>query len=81
MGQFQYARLVIMCIDFDCGIRLNDLIHTAGEGLTLQLFGVFMSRVLLEYAYFCLLFASNGSPMYKSLTKTKNTQSLKPMKH
>ena len=22
-----------MCIDFDCGIRLNDLIHTAGEGV------------------------------------------------
>ena len=35
-----------------CSIRLNDLIHTAGEGLTLQLFSVFMSRVLLEYAYF-----------------------------
>ena len=31
---------------------MNDLIHTAGEGLTLQLFSVFMSRVLLEYAYF-----------------------------
>ena len=25
---------------------LNDLIHTAGEGLTLLLFSVFMSRVL-----------------------------------
>ena len=24
--------LGIMCIDFDLGIRLNDLIHTAGEG-------------------------------------------------
>ena len=23
----------IVCIDFDCGIRLNDLIHTAGEGV------------------------------------------------
>ena len=22
-----------MCIVFDCGIRLNDLIHTAGEGV------------------------------------------------
>ena len=22
-----------MCIDFDSGIRLNDLIHTAGEGV------------------------------------------------
>ena len=33
MGQFQYAPLGIMCIDFDWGIRLNDLIHTAGEGV------------------------------------------------
>ena len=22
-----------MCIDFNCGIRLNDLIHTAEEGV------------------------------------------------
>ena len=58
-----------------CSIRLNDLIHTAGEGLTLQLFSVFMSRVLLEYAYFlsfiCFQWITYGSPMYKSLTKTK----------
>ena len=33
MGQFQYAPLGIMCIDFDWGIWLNDLIHTAGEGV------------------------------------------------
>ena len=25
--------LGIMCIDFDGGIRLNNLIHTAGEGV------------------------------------------------
>ena len=63
-----------MCIDFDWGIWLNDLIHTAGVGLTLPLFSVFMSRVLLEYAYFSVLFFhlhSNGSPMHKSLTKQK----------
>ena len=35
----------------------------------------------LEYAYFLYLFASNVSHMYKSLTKTKNTQSLEHMKH
>ena len=29
----------------------------------------------------CVLFASNGSPIYKSLTKTKITQSLKHMEH
>ena len=33
MGQFQYAPLGIMCIVFYSGIRLNDLIHTAGEGV------------------------------------------------
>ena len=25
--------LGILCIEFDLGIRLNDLIHTAGEGV------------------------------------------------
>ena len=33
MGQFYYAPLGIMCIVFDWGIRLNDLVHTAGEGV------------------------------------------------
>ena len=33
MGQFQYAPLDIMCIIFDWVIRLNDLIHAAGEGV------------------------------------------------
>ena len=70
-----------MCIDFELGMWLNDLLHTAGEGLTLPLFSVLMSRLLLEYAYFLVLFASNGSPVYKSLTKTKSTQSLKHIKH
>ena len=47
-----------------------------GRGLPLQLFSVFMSRVLLEYAYFLLSFDSNGSPMYKSLTETKKYSEL-----
>ena len=32
-GLVSICPLGIMCIDFDCGIRLNDLIHTAGEGV------------------------------------------------
>ena len=47
-----------------------------GSGLTLPLISVFMSRVLLEIAYFLYFFASNVSPMYKSLTKTKKYSEL-----
>ena len=52
--------------------------HTAGEGFnSTTIFSVLMSRVLLEYIHFsCVLFASNGSPMCKSLTKTKNYSEL-----
>ena len=65
MGQFQYAPLGIMCIDFDLGIRLNDLIHTAGEGVNSTII-----QCVHEQSYW----------ITKSLTKSKNTQSLK-MKH
>ena len=49
---------------------MNDLIHTAGEGVNSTIIQ------LLDYAYFLFLFASNGSPMYKLLTKTKNYSEL-----
>ena len=32
-GSVSICPLGIMFINFDCGIRLNDLIHTAGEGV------------------------------------------------
>ena len=32
-GSVSICLLGIMCIDFDLGIRLNDLIRTAGEGV------------------------------------------------
>ena len=32
-GSVSICPLGIMCIDFDLGIRLNNLIHTAGEGV------------------------------------------------
>ena len=32
-GSVSICSLGIMCTDFDLGIRLNDLIHTAGEGV------------------------------------------------
>ena len=32
-GSVSICPLGVMCIDFDGGIRLNDLIHTAGEGV------------------------------------------------
>ena len=52
MGQFQYAPLGIMCMDFDSGIRLHDLIHTAGEGVNSTINQCVRERVLLEYADF-----------------------------
>ena len=66
-----------MCIVFDWGIGLNDLIHTAGEGLTLPLFSVFMSRVLLEYTYFMCFICFYGSPMYKSFPELEAHETLK----
>ena len=70
-----------MCIGFDWGIWLNDLIHTAGEGVNSTII-----QCVHEHSYWnmhisCVLFASKGSPMYKSVTETKNTQCLKHMKH
>ena len=60
-----------MCIDFDLGIRLADLIHTAREGVNST-----TTQCVHEQSYWnmrisCVLFTSNGSSMYKSLTKTK----------
>ena len=70
-----------MCIDLHWRIRLYDLYILLGRGLTLPLFSVFMSRVLLNMHISCVLFASNRSTMYRSLTLTKkNTQSLKHWK-
>ena len=81
MGQFQYVPLGIMCIYFDRGIRLNDLIQTAWDGVNSTIIQCVHEQSYRNMHISCLLFASNGSPIYKSLTKTKNTQSLKPMKH
>ena len=59
-----------MCIPrllvFDCGIWLYDLNILLGRGFNLPLFSVFMTRVLLEYAYFLCIICFQ----YKSSTKT-----------
>ena len=55
---------------------MNDLIHTAGEGVNSTIIQCVHEQSLLEYAFSCLLFASNGSPMYKLLTKTKKYSEL-----
>ena len=70
-----------MCIDFDCRILLNDLIHTAGEGVNSTIIQCVHEQSYWNMHISCVLFASNGSPMYKSLTEIQNTQSLKHMKH
>ena len=70
-----------MCIDFDWGIWLNDLIHTAGEGVHSTIIQCVHEQSYWNKHISCVLFASNRSPMYKSLTKTKNTQCLKHIKH
>ena len=45
---------------------MNDLIHTAGEGVNSTIIQCVHEQIHIP----CVLFASNGSPMYKSLTKT-----------
>ena len=49
---------------------MNDLIHTAG------IFQCFHEQSLTGICIFPVLFASNGSPVYKSLTKTKKYSEL-----
>ena len=70
-----------MCIDFDWGIWLNDLTHPAGEGVNSTIIQCVHEQSYWNMHISCVLFASNGSPTYKSLTKTKNTQYLKHMQH
>ena len=60
-----------MCIDFDWGIWLNDLIHTAEEGVNSTIIQSVYEQSYWNMHISCVLFASNGSLMYKSLTKTK----------
>ena len=50
---------------------MNDLIHTAGEGVNSTIIKCVHEQSYWNMHISCLLFASNGSPMYKSLTKTK----------
>ena len=52
---------------------MNDFIHTAGEGVSSTIILCVHEQSLAGICIFHhVLFASNGSPMYKSLTKTKN---------
>ena len=51
---------------------MNDLIHTAGEGFNSTIIQCVHEQSLTGNMHIsCVLFASNGSPMYKSLTKAK----------
>ena len=50
---------------------MNDLIHTAGEGVNSTIIQCVHEQSLTGICIFHVLFASNGSPLYKSLTKTK----------
>ena len=52
--------LGIMCFDFDCGIRLNDLIHTAVEGVNSTIFQCVHEQSYWNMHIFCVLFAFNG---------------------
>ena len=50
---------------------MNDLIHTAGEGVNSTIIQCIYEQSLTGICISPVLFASNGSPMDKSLTKTK----------
>ena len=70
-----------MCIDFNFRNTVVWPIHTAGERVNSTSIQFVHEQRLTGIWIPCVLFASNRSPMYKSLTKTKNTQSLKHMKN
>ena len=55
---------------------MNDLIQTAGEGVNPTIIQCVHGQSLTGICTFPVLFASNGSPMYKSLTKTKKYSEL-----
>ena len=65
--------LGIMCIDFDWGIQLNDLIHTAGEGVNSTTIQCVHEQSLTGICIFPVfyLLPMDHLAMYKSLTKTK----------
>ena len=75
-GSVSICPLGIMSIDFDWGIQLNNSIHTAGEGVYSTIIQCVHEQSLTGICIFPVLFASNGSPMYKSLTKTKKYSEL-----
>ena len=59
---------------------MNDLIHTAGERVNSIIIQCVHEQSSWNMHISCLLFVSNGSPMYKSLTKTKKySELMKPM--
>ena len=51
-----------------------------GRGLTLQLFSVFMSRVLLEYAYFLSFICFQWITYVQIVTKTKQLEAHETLK-
>ena len=55
---------------------MNDLIHTAGEGVNSTIIQCIHEQSLTGVCIFPILFASIGSTMYKSLTKTKKYSEL-----
>ena len=82
-GSVSICPLGIMYIDFDRGIRLNDLIHTAGEEVNSTTIQCAYEQSLTGICIFLKLFASNvsGSPMHKSLTKTKRYSLITVKRH
>ena len=51
-GSVSICPLGIMCINFDSGIRLNDLIHTAGEGVNSTIIQCFHEQSLTGICIF-----------------------------
>ena len=59
---------------------MNDLILTAGEGFNSTIIQCVHEQSLTGMCIFHVLFAFNGLPMYKSLTKTKKPRAHKTLK-
>ena len=55
---------------------MNDLIHSAGEGVNSTIIQCVHEQSLTGICIFPVLFVSNRLPMYKSLTKIKKNSEL-----
>ena len=75
-GSITICHRGIMCIDFDWGIRCMTYTYCWGGGWLYHYSVWSWAESYWNMHISCVLFVSNGSPMYKSITKAKYTHRL-----